>query len=195
MKIFNNSWILILVWSLWFVVCGLFLTGCEQVDPETLNKIIQEDPSFKALMEKKDGLDEKIASLTTQLAEIKNETFAKIRMLEEDFEKEKSRINSKISALRSELEPERIRIRQEIEALRGALSNKKAILKNLENTRRNLSNLINQQKAVSVTAEDMAKWQERLLDLDSQIESLAGETRDLEEKLRILRLKLIALRQ
>lgn len=195
MKIFNNSWILILVCSLWSVVCGLFLTGCEQVDPGTLNKIIQEDPSFKAVMEKKDELDKKIASLTTQLAEIKNETFAKIRVLEEDFEKEKSKIDSKISALKSELEPERIRIRQEIEAIRGALSNKKGILKNLENTRRNLSNLINQQKAVSVTAEDMAKWQERLLDLDSQIEPLAGETRDLEEKLRILRLKLIALRQ
>jgi len=172
-----------------------FLAGCEQVDTETLNKMTQEDPAFKAVLGKKQELDAKIGSLSSQLKNIKTDTYTKVRALEENFNKQKKDVDSKITALKNELEPERFKIRQETENLRGVLSNKKEMLRSMGNTRRNLTNLINQQKAVSVTKKDMEKWQERLSDLDKQIEPLAGEVRELEEKLRILRLKLIALRQ
>ncbi len=171
------------------------LSGCEQVDTETLNKITQEDPSFKAVLEKKQELDSKAAFLTNQLRDAKNDAYAKIRTLQDNFNRQKMDVDGKIASLKSELDPVRIEIRTEVESLRSALTSKKEILKNLENTRRNLTNLINQQKAVSVTAQDMQKWQERLGDLNKQIEPIAGEVSELEEKLKILRLKLIALRQ
>lgn len=182
------------------IFCGLLamvygVSGCEQVDTETLNKITQEDPSFKAVLEKKRELDSKVAFLTNQLRDAKNDAYAKIRTLQDNFNKQKMDVDGKIASLKSELDPARIEIRTEAESLRSALTGKKEILKNLENTRRNLTNLINQQKAVSVTAQDMEKWQERLADLNKQIEPIAGEVRELEEKVKILRLKLIALRQ
>jgi|GEM_PF-4941815 len=172
-----------------------FLCGCEQVDTETLNKITQEDPAFKSVLTKKQELDARIGAILNQLRDIKTDVYARIRALEENYTKQKRDADSKVTALKNELEPERSKIRQEMEDLRGILASKKDILKTMGNTRRNLTNLINQQRAVSVTKEDMEKWQERLSDLDKQIEPLAGEVRELEEKLRILRLKLIALRQ
>lgn len=189
----NNFWVFIFVCSLWSVVFGL--CGCEQVDTETLNKIIQEDPSFKAVIDRKRELDSKVAFLANQLRDAKNDTYAKIRTLQDNFNRQKLDVDGKIASLKSELDPVRIEIRTEAESLRNALTGKKEILKNLENTRRNLTNLINQQKAVSVTAQDMEKWQERLVDLNKQIEPITGEVRELEEKVKILKLKLIALRQ
>ena len=177
------------------LVFCIFITGCEQVDTEMLNKITQEDPSFKAVLEKKRELDSKAAFLTNQLRDAKNDTYGKIRTLQDNFNRQKMDVDGKITSLKSELDPVRIEIRTEVESLRSSLTSKKEILKNLENTRRNLTNLINQQKAVSVSAQDMQKWQERLGDLNKQIEPIAGEVRELEEKLKILRLKLIALRQ
>jgi uncharacterized coiled-coil DUF342 family protein len=173
----------------------VLLSGCEQVDTETLNKITQEDPSFKAVMEKKQELDSKIAFLTNQLRDVKNDTYAKIRTLQDNFNRQKVDCDGKIASLKAELDPVRTALRTEAESLRSALAAKKEVLRNLENTRRNLTNLINQQKAVSVTAQDMQKWQERLADLNKQIEPIAGEIRELDEQLKILRLKLLALRQ
>jgi chromosome segregation ATPase len=177
------------------LVVSVLISGCEQVDTETLNKITQEDPSFKPVLERKKELDSKIAFLENQLRDSKSDTSARIRTLQENFNRQKLDIYGKVASLKAELNPARLEIRQEMDSLRGQLANKKEILKNLESTRRNLTNLINQQKAVSVTTEDMRKWQERLADLNKQIEPIAGEVRELEEKLKILRLKLIALRQ
>jgi peptidoglycan hydrolase CwlO-like protein len=189
----NKALILILVFGLWSLVFGLY--GCEQIDTESINKIVQEDPSFKEVLAKKEDMDSRIAFFFGQLRDLKTDTYAKIRMLQDTFDKQKTEIDAKIAALKSELDPARAKIRQEMEDLRAAVSGKKGILRDLENTRRNLTNLINQQRAVSVTAEDMAKWQERLTDLNNQIEPLSGEIREMEERIRLLRLKAIALRQ
>lgn len=181
---------LFLFFGLWFLVIG-----CEYVDKESLDKIIQEDPLFRDILVKKQELDSKIDALLTQLREAKGKADASIRAIQEDFDKQRKEIDSRINGLKKELEPQRMKIRQELETLRITISTKKAVLRDLENTRRNLTNLINQQKAVNVTSEDMTKWQERLAALNSQIDPLIGEIRELEEETHSLRLKLIVLRQ
>ncbi|MDD5449930.1 MAG: hypothetical protein PHO42_04955 [Candidatus Omnitrophica bacterium] len=184
---------LILVFILLTLVFGLY--GCERIDSESINKITQDDPAFKNTLAAKEKLDQEINRLLTELRELKADTYSKIRVLEDDFNKRKNEISGKIAALKNELEPERVRIKEELEKLKGVLSGKKEVLKNLENTRRNLTNLINQQKAVSVTREEMAKWQDNLAGLEKEIAPLKGEVREFEEKIRLLKLKLISLRQ
>jgi len=174
---------------------AVFISGCEQVDKESIDRIIQGDPQFKGILDKKEELDSKIALLSQQLEEAKAAAYANIRNIQDNFNKQKEEIYSKINSFKRELDPARLKIKEGIEDFNDKIAVKKDILKNLENTRRNLSNLISQQKAVNVTAEDMSKWQERLIDLDKQIEPIKGELRELEEELKSLRVKLVALRQ
>ncbi len=185
---------LFVIWILSFVIC-IFITGCEQIDKESIDKIIQEDPSFKDVLVKKDDLDAKINLLLNQFQEAKAAAYANIRTVQENLNKQKQEIDSKIAAFKKELDPQRIKIRQDIDVLANTISAKKGMLRNLDSTKRNLANLISQQKTLNVPSEDMAKWQERLAALDGQIEPLQGEVRELEEKLHVLRLKSMALRQ
>lgn len=181
---------MMLIFGFW-----IFLSGCEQIDKESINKIIQEDPSFKEVLAKKDELDSKINLLLNQFQEAKAAAYANIRTIQENLNKQKQEIDSKIAAFKRELDPQRIKIRQDIEALTNTISAKKGMLRNLEGTKRNLTNLVNQQKTLNVPTADMSKWQERLAALDGQMGPLKGEVRELEEKLHMLRLKSIALRQ
>lgn len=181
---------MVLIFGFW-----IFLSGCEQLDKESINKIIQEDPSFKEVLVKKDELDSKINLLLNQFQEAKAAAYANIRTIQENLDKQKQEMDSKIAAFKKELDPQRIKVRQNIEVLASTISAKKDMLRNLESTKRNLTNLISQQKTLNVPSEDMAKWQERLAALDGQIGPLKGEVRELEEKLHVLRLKSMALRQ
>lgn len=184
---------ILLVCGFFAAVCGLY--GCEQVDRESLNKLAQSDPSFKQMLLKKEGLDSRITLFSNQLQDEKTRVFANIMAMQEDLNKYKQDVESKIAVLKKEMDPERARIKEKIGGLIASVAAKKSALRDLEGTRRNLTSLINQQKAVNVTSEDMKKWQERLTALNEQIEPLKGNVRELEEEIRTLRLKLAALRQ
>ena len=186
-------------WSWGFAIMSLLscalLIGCEQVDKETLERITQDDPSFKAVWAKKQDIDGKIGALRDRLTAMRNETDSRIKTLQDNFAAQKKDADAKIDAFSGELEPERAAIREKMEIIKQALYAQKGTLRNLENTRKNLTAVISQQKGSAAAPGDMAKWQERLTDLDKQIEPLKAEIAGLGEKLRLLRLKLIALRQ
>ena len=120
---------------------------------------------------------------------------ATIKTIQNNFDKQKKEVNSKIADLKKNLDPERLGIKEELKGLANTISTKKALLKNLESTKKNLTNLINQQKAVNVTPEDMSRWQERLSSLSTQIAPLKQEVIELQNKLKFSELKLIALKQ
>ncbi|MCX5716485.1 MAG: hypothetical protein NTV07_06530 [Candidatus Omnitrophica bacterium] len=171
------------------------VSGCEQIDKASLDEVIQKDPSFKPTLDKKQDLDSKIETMIGRLRDLKTDADSRIRAIQENFNKEKTDIDAKVTALKKELEPERFKIRENINTLRTELTAKKGMLRNLEATKRNLSNLITQKKAVNVTEKDASRWQEELTDLDKQIAAFLDEIKNLEEKIHILRIKLLALRQ
>ncbi|MEI8175478.1 MAG: hypothetical protein WCG78_01270 [Candidatus Omnitrophota bacterium] len=172
-----------------------FMSGCEQMDRQSLDRIARQDPAFRQVLAKKERIDSKAALLSSQFQAEKDKTYAQIRLMQEELNRHKQDVDSKLAVLKRELDPERSQLQEEGQRLASLAAEKRSSLRELEATRRNLSELIRQQKAVNVTTADMTKWQERLSALNAQIDPLKTEIRVLEEKMTTVKTKSLALRQ
>ena len=181
---------------LFLTFCFLFLvSGCAPIGQESLDEITKYDPSFKEVLGKKKELDSRINFLLNQLHDAKTMAYAHIRTIKGKFNEQKRDINSKVSDLKKQLDPERLQVKEVLEILTNTVFTKKAMFKNLMSTKKNLTNLVNQQKTLTISPEDVSKWQEKLKSLNEQIEALGKELITMEKELKISKLKLIALRQ
>ena len=170
------------------------LCSCERVDRESITRLADIDPTFRAVLEKKRDIDSRITSYETQLRDLRKTTEGNIRTLQRSFNKQKKDIESKISSLKKELRPEIENLQKQLEVKKELLRIKKRGLRDLTKMRRGVERLVTQGRSSSATQGEIKGWEERRQSLDDQIGPLKGDIEELKEQIGLLKAKLIVLK-
>ncbi|MFH1848265.1 MAG: hypothetical protein ABH825_03500, partial [Candidatus Omnitrophota bacterium] len=164
-------------------------------DKQAIEELVNLDPSFKAVMDRKKELDVKIQAHEAQIRELRGKMEDDLRIMQREFESKKVDIESKIALLKDKLAPEREDLEQALESAKMLLYAKKQELRDLVKMRSVVDKLIKRGRERATAQGEIDRWEERLNSLADQIGPLEAEIEELEEKKNIARLKLIAIKQ
>ncbi len=165
--------------------CGLFFD-----EKEAREKVLSKDPSFLAVIEKKNEIKQKVDKLRTSLSDKKEKFNAKVKELKDEFKREKQKLDLEIKNSESGLDEYREKIKAEISNLLIRLKSKKRILKNIESTTKETNNLLSKESNIKLTHKERNKWQNRLSELKVEKKDIIQDIKTLEEELNIQNLKL-----
>lgn len=180
-----------------FPVLIIFMvTGCSPIiDESTRNAIIEKDPHFKEVLDKKTVLDAQITDLKSKLREKTEEINTKVNALRDEMRFYQSETNKRIVELKSELNSEREAISGRISLIKGELDSKIKNLKTLKNTKRNIEKLIKKNKDIEFSKSNVDKWEIEVSEANDKIIPLEEDIKVLKNTITFLKLKLAALRQ
>lgn len=179
-----------------FLFLVISIAGCSPIiTEETKKAIIERDPKFKEVLDRKTLLDTEISDHKAKLKEKTDEINAKINALGDELRFYQTEANKKIMALKSELNPERENIKSKIYLYKSELKAKAYNLKELKNSRKNLERLIKKNKDLEFSKDDVRKWESELGEFDNKIIPLEEDIKVLNDKIKFLKIKLISLKQ
>lgn len=174
----------------------LLAAGCAPiVDENTQKFIIEKDPQFKEVLDKKLILDAQIDDLKAKLRDKIDEINTKINALRDELRFCQNEITRQITSLKSELDPERSKITSQISLVRDDLRAKTQNLKTLNNTKKNIEKLVKKNQGIEFSKDDIIKWGKELNEINGRIIPLEEDIKILNFKIKFLKLKLASLRQ
>jgi len=169
------------------------LTGCT-VSSEKKEEVLDKDPSFKHILNKKNTTNSEIADLKMELKNKRNIANAKIGTLKKEFRKEKQKINSEIKRLKAQLNSERSLVKDEKKLLSRDINEKESKLTNTEKTITDLENLIAKEGTLDISQAEVTRWQQRIKVLEGEKKKIRNELKTLRSELGILDAKIKLLR-
>ena len=170
------------------------MTGCTAVSSEKKEEVLDKDPSFRRILDKKSRANSEIADLKMELKNKKNIANAKIDTLKKEFKKEKERIGSEIKGLESQINSERSLIEDEKKLLARDIQEKESKLANTEKTIKDLENLISKEGTLDISQAEVTRWQQRIKVLEEEKKEIRKVLKALRSELGILDAKIKLLR-
>ena len=177
-----------------FILSLCCLTGCTMVSSEKQEEVLDKDPSFRHILDKKNRVNSEIAGLKMELKNKKNIANAKIDTLKKEFKTEKERIGSEIKGLESQINSERSLIEDEKKLLARDIQEKESKLANTEKTIKDLENLISKEGTLDISQAEVTRWQQRIKVLEGEKKEIRSELKTLRSELGILDTKIKLLR-
>jgi chromosome segregation ATPase len=185
----NNNYILFL-----FIIFSLFLlplTGCgQQQDIETVKKrLIEFDPSFKEVLEKKAQIDSQIEAIKVDFRNKQAEINSKIMELEEELKGARRQNYAQIRELTARLNPERQKISLQLAELNAILKNKEGLLNTFKTSVKETKKVL-ENKKLGLSSEEDARWRNNLDDLNRQLPVLEDEIANIRKEISLYRQQL-----
>ncbi|KPK42227.1 MAG: hypothetical protein AMJ78_03170 [Omnitrophica WOR_2 bacterium SM23_29] len=183
--------------TIFIMFLSLNIWGCGKLhNVEEIKKtVIESDPEFKDVLEKKAELDIQIEMIMSEFRKRQGEINSKIMELEEELKLVRRQAYDEVRRLKAKLEPQRQEVALKIRELKTTLRNKEGLLKTLKRSLRETEKLIEKSKELGYSLEDKAKWQREIDDLNSQIRPLESEIAKIKREIYIYRQKLSLLKQ
>jgi len=177
------------------LVVLLAVSGCRypfefKPKEEIKGEVLEKEPSFSSVLEKKAELDKQVKALRMELSNEKGRTNSKILTLKQELQATAARINSSIKKLDAQLDIHRIGLKSEIKELVVELKLKESSLGATNKNIAKLQNLIERGDESENLAEEAPKWQEKIPALRAQAQELETEVSSLRKKIHLNRLKL-----
>jgi chromosome segregation ATPase len=180
---------------LFFLYSALILiSGCRypfdlRLESEMRQEVIESDPSFSAILDKKAELDEKITELRSGLSLSANEIKSKILALKRELSLLRQETTGRTEAISRELDPHRSEIRQNLMELSAEYKLRQSSLSAINRMIAGLKRLSKQSGQISDSGDDVSKWQEKIDYQSRQADILRQEISTLRQEIRILRFK------
>ncbi|NQT46716.1 MAG: hypothetical protein HQ593_04470 [Candidatus Omnitrophica bacterium] len=164
-------------------------SGCGRVSEDQRKEVLENDPTFRIVIEEMEKNDSEIADKKARLKGLKDEHRAKVAELRAHFTSERKRINADIIELRRRLEPDRNKIRFKLVQMKSELRIKRSNMRSLQKMQSDVSKLLKRNEKLNLSGSEVADWKERYDSLNVQVEFLKGELAELEYVVRLLGLK------
>jgi hypothetical protein len=173
----------------------ILLSGCQypfefRSASEIRQEVLDSDPAFETVLQKKAELDEKIASLNAEQSLKAREIESRMLALKRELQLSKENAAKQISLLKSQLDPQRSEIRQRITEFSTEFKLNQSSLSAVRKMIADLDKLKGQRPAQDMETEDSLRLREKIETQERQAESLTQDIADLRAKIRLLRLKL-----
>ena len=173
------------------VIC-LFLSllsGCapQQSPEEIKSAVVDFDPPFKAVLEKKKQIDAQIETFKGEFRTKQGEINSKIMELEEELKAARKDIYIKTRELGAQLDPERQRINIKLDELKIKLSGKEARASSIKSSIKTQGNLL-ENKKIGLSQAEQAEIQDN-------VDKAKRELTPLEEEIAVLRREIQLYRQ
>ena len=164
-------------------------SGCGRVSEDQRKEVLENDPTFRIVIEEMQKNDSEIIDKKARLKGLKDEYRSKAAELRVHFTSERKRINADIIELRRRLDPDRNKIRLKLIQMKSELRIKRSNMRSLKKMRSDVSKLLKRNEKLNLSGSEVADWKERYDSLNVQIESLKGELAELEHVVRLSGLK------
>jgi hypothetical protein len=167
----------------------LFVCGCgpRQNIEEMKSALVDFDPSFKEVLDKKADIDAQIETLKGEFRTKQGEVNSKIMELEEELKAARKELYSKTKELSLRLEPDRQRVNLKIEEIKMKLAGKEARAGSIKSSIKNQNGLLGNKK-LNLSDQEQAE-------LRGSIEKSMQELTPLEEEIAVLRREVQLYRQ
>lgn len=173
-----------------------FLFGCGKVDTtQARQEVLSYDPDFKITLDTKSEFDSKISSARAEFSRQSRDIYNQINKLRLSLQDERKVMNAKVKDFIAQLAPERSRLNSEIAECQAQQKLKTKALCDINAMALDLEKLLQKNASTGVTSADRPKWLERIKGLKAQAQEFKRESQSLEQSIKILRLKLILLKQ
>ena len=171
------------------------LTGCQyqfefKSASEMRQEVLDNDPAFAEILQKKTELDEKIASLNSEQGLKAREIESRMLVLRRELQLSKEHTAERMASLNSQLDPYRFEIKQRIMEFSTELRLKQSSLSAVYKMIVDLNRLSKQSSAQEAGTEDVLRLRDKINYQQQQSDALKQDIADLREKIRLLRLKL-----
>lgn len=169
----------------------LISLGCgPQQKPEEIKAALVEfDPSFKAVLDKKAKIDSQIETLKGEFRAKQGELNSKIMELEEELKAARKESYAKIRDLNIQLDPERQKINLKAEELKMKLSSKEARASSIRSSIKNQKNLLDNKK-LSLSPQEQSELQNGIEKAKQELAPLEAEVTSLRREIQLYRQEL-----
>jgi uncharacterized protein YdcH (DUF465 family) len=173
----------------------ILLSGCQypfefRSTSEIRQEVLDNDPAFESVLQKKAEIDEKIASLNAEQSLKAREIESRMLSLKRELQLSRQNAAERVASLESQLDPQRSEIKQRITEFSTELKLNQSSLSAVRKMIADLNRLKGQRPAQEQETEDSLRLREKIETQQRQAESLTQDIADLRAKIRLLRLKL-----
>jgi len=177
------------------IIVPLAATGCQypfefRTQEEIRDEVLDRDPLFASLLDKKSGIDEKIKGLREEISIKKGEINSKVLVLKQELNVFRQQTDSRIKELDAQLSPYREELKQKIQELVIELKLKESSASAANKMALKLEKIVEQGSTSESLAKEAPKWQNKITSLRSQIQELETELASIRQKINLIRLKL-----
>ncbi|MFA5068928.1 MAG: hypothetical protein WC487_02285 [Candidatus Omnitrophota bacterium] len=171
------------------------VSGCQypfefKSDAEIRQEVLDADPAFEEVLQRRAKLDEEIALLNSKQDMNADEIAAKILILKKELQSSKKAVSDHILSLNAQLDPQRSEIKHAVMELSTELRLKQSSLSAVRKMISDLNKLNNGNVIQDQSRDDASRLREKIDDQQRQADVLKGDISVLREKIRLLRLKL-----
>lgn len=157
---------------------------------EIREEVLNSDPSFAEVLDKKTKLDEEVRILLEDFTAKKRELDNKAIMLRKELKIAKEDFNNGIKKIDSQLTPYRQKLQEDIKGLVTELKLKESSLSATRKMIAGFEKLLGQSPSSENIAKESAKWKDKIASLKVQAEELEKEVSHTSDKISLNRLKL-----
>ncbi len=176
---------------IFFLFSCFFLSGCLfQENPEELDRLTKEDPSFKQMIVARDQAHGQIHLIKNELLNKKKTLDAEIGKLRNEYDAYAKTQNKKIEQFRALVEANRNLLKQQLEQNGAHMEEKQSELAGYQKTLSDVRKVLQEGKGISFSKAERQKWEERILMLNEKIRPLVDEIQELKLQIRLKKQKI-----
>ncbi|MFH1846897.1 MAG: hypothetical protein ABH869_05015 [Candidatus Omnitrophota bacterium] len=174
------------------VLCILFAAGgCRTEDlTETEKKVLEKDPHFRKVLDKRNDIREKTDTETALFLEKKKKVQDEIKVLEEEKQRLESEYKLTARVLKKQLQPEKDQLRCELLEKKQEYNEKQRNIRNISSDINEIDKLLKKKGALELSKEEIRSWNERLSALVSQKKDAEFEKDKIKKEMEIFKGKL-----
>lgn len=173
-----------------FIAAALLGSGCEwNRGPEELERLVKEDPAFKAMILHRNQSHSAIDAIKADLLEKKKIADAQVDKIRNDYDLYAKAQNKKIEQYRAAIEANRTKLKNDITAADGSIEAKETELEGYQKTLVDVQRMLRESKGITLSPQEKKKWEERLLMLQEKIRPLSEEITELKLQIRLKKQK------
>lgn len=173
------------------VAIPLAFMGCgPQQKPEEIKAVLLEfDPSFKAVLDKKAQIDSQAETIKGEFRAKQGELNSKIMELEEELKAARKESYAKVRDINAQLDPERQKINLKVEELKIKLNGKEARASSIRSSIKNQKNLLDNKK-LDLSPQEQSELQKNIEKANQEIAPLEAEITSLRREIQLYRQEL-----
>jgi len=177
------------------LLIAILISGCQyplefKSASEIRQEVLDNDPAFGEILQKKTELDEKITSLNSEQSLNAREIESRMLALRKEMQAAKENVAQRTALLSSQLDPYRLEIKQRIMEFSTELRLKQSSLSAARKMIVDLNKLTKQIPVQATGTEDSLRLRDKIDTQHQQVDTLTQDITELRAKIRLLRFKL-----
>ena len=168
----------------------LALAGCGSNRQEMAKQVLEKDPKFGEVLQKKSEVDTQILEIEEDVKAVRTRVEGEVAKLNQELAAKRREANQKITELKKKLEPDQDKVKAEIKSLQLQLHEKRKSLNQVKDRIEDRRRLITKGNRTALSPEEQSKLQERMAVFEKEQTMLQDEILRLENDIKILKIKL-----